>query len=67
MIVNDKIEAAASYSIGGSAIAISLADISTMAQHVALILGCIVVAIRVVHDGIGLIRRIKNKEDGKRE
>lgn len=62
-MLGEKTEAISSYSIGASAIAISLADISTIAQHVALILGCIVVAIRVVHDGIGLVRRIKNKND----
>lgn len=63
MILNEKAQAISSYSIGGSAIALSLADISTMAQHIALILGCVVVAIRVVHDGIGLMRRIKDKSD----
>lgn len=53
-MLNEKIDSVVSYSIGGSAIAISLADISTVAQHVALILGCVVVIIRVIHDAIGL-------------
>lgn len=62
-MLNEKVDSIASYSIGGSAIAISLADISTLAQHVALILGCVVVAIRVIHDGIGLVRRFHDKND----
>lgn len=58
----ETINGVTSYSIGGSAIALSLANISTLAQQVALILGCVVVIIRVVYDGIALYRRIKNKE-----
>ncbi len=60
--MNDKIDSVTSYSIGGCAIALSLADISTAAQELAMIFGCIVVIIRVVHDAVGLYRRIMKKE-----
>lgn len=57
----EVVDSAASYGIGGSAIVLSLAEIATIAQHIALILGCIIVVIRLIHDAIGLYRRIKNK------
>ncbi len=60
--MSEKIDSIASYSIGGCAIAVSLADISTVAQELAMILGFVVVLIRLVHDGIGLYHRIKKKE-----
>lgn len=60
--MNEKVDSIASYSIGGCAIALSLADISTVAQQVAMILGAVVVIIRVIHDSVGLVRRIKRKD-----
>ncbi len=59
--MTEKIDSLASYSIGGCAIAVSLADISTLAQQIAMILGAVVVVIRVIHDTIGLVRRIKKE------
>lgn len=61
-MISEKTDSVTSYTIGGCSIALSLADISTIAQEIALILGCVVVIIRVIHDAIGLIRRIKRKD-----
>ncbi len=61
--MNEKIDSVTSYSIGGCAIALSLADISTVAQQLAMIFGCIVVIIRVVHDAIGLWHKLKGHEE----
>lgn len=58
----EVIQSTISYASGGSLIGLaSLADIAQQAQAWALILGCIVVAIRLVHDLIALIRFIQKK------
>ena len=51
-----------SYAAAGAGIGLSLADIATAAQQWALILGCVILAIRVVYDGIALYRRIKGQK-----
>ncbi len=61
--MSEKIDSVTSYSIGGCAIALSLADVSTVAQELAMIFGCVVVIIRVIHDGIGLWRRVMGHEN----
>lgn len=50
----NKADAIISYGAGGGIIGISLADIATTAQSVGIILGCLVVAVRLVHDGLNL-------------
>lgn len=54
------LESAVSYSIGGgSALAASLINISNDAQAIAIICGCFVVFIRLIHDAVKLWRYIR--------
>ena len=58
----ETLDSAVSYTVGGGGAAIaSLVEISNVAQSIAIVLGCIVVAIRLVHDAVRLYRFIKNK------
>lgn len=55
-------ESIASYSIGGGAAAVvNLADIAETAQQLTIILACLVVVIRLIHDGIRLYRYLRYK------
>lgn len=45
---------------GGIALTALLSDLASVAQELAIIVGCLVVFIRFVHDAINLIDRIKN-------
>ena len=71
-IVSTKYEpgqSAISYLSGSSLASASLlSDVTTIAQLIALSLGCIVVAIRLVHDCIVLVRYIKSgdKKDNRK-
>lgn len=50
-------DSVASYGIGGMSIIVAyLADIAVVAQQLAIIFGCLVVAIRLLHDGLKLYR-----------
>mgnify|MGYP003636483908 CR=1 FL=1 len=48
---------AISYIFGGGLISFSLADIATSAQSLGIILGCLVVAVRLVTDTISLYKK----------
>ena len=71
-VVNTKYEAGqslVSYASGsGLASASLLSDVSSIAQVTALSLGCLVVAIRLVHDCIVLVRYVKSgdKKDNRK-
>lgn len=43
-------QAVASYGLGGGLITLSLAEIANTMQQVAIILGCLIVALRLLHD-----------------
>lgn len=59
---HESIDSAVSYGVGAAGIALSNIDIvAHTAQSVALILGAVVVAVRLVHDLIRLYRFWKNK------
>lgn len=58
----EMIQSAISYGGGSGLIGLAtLADVANMAQAVGLILGCVVIAIRAIHDAINLYRFIKKK------
>lgn len=58
---HETAQSVTSYAIGGGgAFIATLVDISHTAQALAIIIGCIVVAIRLVHDSVRLYRYIKN-------
>ncbi len=58
----ESLESATSYGVGGLGISMgALIDVSQGAQAIAMILGCFVVAIRLVHDAMNLYRVWKNK------
>ena len=60
----ETIQSAVSYATGGGMVGVStLVDVANVAQSLGLILGCLVIAVRLVHDAIGLYRKIKNKPD----
>ena len=65
--MSEQLDSIASYSIGGTAIALSLANVASAAGQIAMILGCVVVIIRVVHDVVKLRRLISEKpnENGR--
>ena len=65
--MSEQLDSIASYSIGGTAIVLSLANIASVAGQIAMILGCIVVVIRVIHDVVKLNRLIGEKpnENGR--
>ncbi len=57
------IDSATSYTIGGTGLLISqLTDVATFAQAITVILACVVVAIRLVHDAVKLYRFWRNRE-----
>jgi hypothetical protein len=57
----EAIQSVTSYGIGaGMAGFATLADIASTAQSLAIIGGCLVVAIRLIHDGVALHRFIKD-------
>jgi hypothetical protein len=57
---NQTFDSAVSYAIGGgSAIAATLVDISTIAQSLAIIIGCFVVFVRLIHDSFRLYAYLK--------
>lgn len=59
---HETVESASSYAIGGASIAIgTLTEIANVAQSVAIIIGCAVVLIRLIHDSVRLYRYIKEK------
>ena len=59
-------QSAISYGSGGGLLAFaSLADLANAASQVAIILGCLVVAIRLVHDAVALFRFLKKKPNDK--
>lgn len=56
------IESAKSYAVGGGTLTFaSLVDIASVAQQLAIILGCAVVAIRLIHDSLKLWRAWRKK------
>ena len=56
------VQSAISYTGGATMLgAASLADLASTAQSVGLILGCLVIAVRLAHDIIALVRFIKKK------
>ena len=58
----EVVQSAISYGSGGGLVGLaSLADIANTAQSIALILGCLVVAVRLVHDTVALIRYVLKK------
>jgi len=62
---SEIVQSVQSYAIGsGGVMLASLVHIADYAQALAIILGCVVVTVRLVHDGLRLIRYIKKgKED----
>jgi hypothetical protein len=62
MKINELEQSIASYGLGGGLITLSLSDMAAKAQQIAIILGCLVVAVRLIHDVIALYRKIKNTE-----
>ncbi|CAB4139837.1 hypothetical protein UFOVP353_52 [uncultured Caudovirales phage] len=63
---NEALESVSSYAIGGGgAMMAFLIDLSNLAQAMAIIFGCLVVLVRLVHDSVRLIRFIRdnNKRD----
>lgn len=57
-------ESLVSYGIGGGgAIIASLADMSQVAQALAICVGCIIVCIRAIHDAVKLYRYIKKGKE----
>lgn len=62
MTKHETADSMTSYAIGGGSVFIaSLVEVATYAQSIAIILGCLVVAIRLVHDSVRLIRYLKEK------
>lgn len=58
----ETLDSATSYGVGTLGISMgTLLDVSQAAQAIALILGCFVVLIRLVHDGMNLYRAWKKK------
>lgn len=59
----EAVESLVSYGIGGGgALIATLVDISNAAQAAAIIVGCIIVCIRAVHDSVKLYRYIRDGE-----
>ena len=57
------VDSIVSYAAGGGLFAFSsFAEIVTYAQQIGIILGCLVVLVRLVHDGMKLYHYIKNKD-----
>lgn len=60
----EAIESVISYGIGGGgALTAYLMDASQIAQAIAIIIGCIVISIRLIHDAVKLYRFIKKGEE----
>lgn len=60
---NGAVDSGISYAVGGGSIfALQLADVAETAQSLAIILGCALVAIRLISDTIKLYRYLRNKE-----
>lgn len=56
----EVIDSAVSYGIGGgSALVATLMNISNEAQALAIVFGCLVVFIRLIHDAVKLYRFIR--------
>lgn len=59
----EAIDSITSYGVGGTAFTIAtLADIAGVAQAITVILACIVVAIRLIHDSVRLWRYLKGEK-----
>lgn len=59
---SETVQSVVSYGLGGGvSIAAILADVANYAQAIGIILGCLVIFIRFIHDGIRLYRLWKNK------
>jgi hypothetical protein len=58
-------ESLESYALGGglTTAAIKWAEIVTFFQSLAIVLGCLVVAVRLIHDIVRLIRYLKGDRD----
>lgn len=58
----DALDSATSYTVGGLGFAMAhLVEAATAAQAVTVILACIVVAVRLIHDSVKLYRYWKNR------
>lgn len=58
----ETVDSMQSYVIGGTGITLaSLADVASAFQSIAIILGAIVVAIRLIHDAVRLLHYLKTK------
>jgi hypothetical protein len=59
---NETVESVASYTVGLTGLTIaSLADLATVAQSLTIIAAFLVVIIRLAHDGVRLVRYVRNK------
>lgn len=60
----EMVQSVISYGAGGGMVSFaSLADVASVAQSMGLILGCLVILIRLIHDAISLKRFVKKEED----
>lgn len=59
----ENAQAAMSYAVGGMAVttSLSLADVATTSQQLAIVFALVVVILRVVHDTVRLIRYLKDR------
>ena len=58
----EVVQSAISYGGGASVVGfMSLADVASVAQSMGIILGCLVIAVRLIHDFIALKRFIRTK------
>ena len=59
----ENVESVQSYLIGGAGITLaSLADVANAFQSVAIIIGCFVVAVRLIHDAVRLLHYLKSRK-----
>lgn len=63
MITKETVDSAISYGTAGGSVALGvLVEVSHYAQAIAIILGCIIAAVRLTTDAVKLYRTWKNKE-----
>ncbi len=64
--IHENIDSAVSYGMGGFAYLIgSLPQIADTMQHIAIILGCLVVAVRLAHDTMRFVKFLRTGKEDK--
>ncbi len=62
--IHENIDSAVSYGMGGFAYIIaSLPTVADTAQHIAIILGCLVVVVRLAHDTMRFLKFLRTGKE----